>query len=131
GITVPIAAVSMGAVVIEKHFTLDKNLPGPDHKASLEPDELEEMVMAIRDVERALGDGIKMPTKEEEEIKKVARRSVVTAINIPKGTTIAEDMLDVKRPGIGIAPEYMDIIVGKKAEKNIRKDEIVTWKMVE
>jgi N-acetylneuraminate synthase/N,N'-diacetyllegionaminate synthase len=131
GIIVPIAAVSLGAVVIEKHFTLDKNLPGPDHKASLEPDELKEMVVAIRDVEKALGDGIKLPTKEEEKIKKVARRSVVAKIDIPQGTTIAEDMLDVKRPGIGIAPKYIDIIVGKKAEENIRKDEIVTWKMVE
>ena len=131
GITVPIAAVSLGAVVVEKHFTLDKDLPGPDHKASLEPDELEEMVVAIRDVEKALGDGIKIPTKEEEEIKKVARRSVVAKIDIPKGTTVAEDMLDVKRPGTGITPKYMDIIVGKKAEENIRKDEIVTWKVVE
>jgi len=131
GITVPIAAVSLGAVVIEKHFTLDKNLPGPDHKASLEPDELKEMVAAIRDVERALGDGIKRPTKEKEEIKKVARRSVVAKVDVPKGTTITGDMLDVKRPGTGIAPKYMDIIVGKKAKENIRKDEIVTWKMVE
>ena len=131
GTTVPIAAISLGAVVIEKHFTLDKNLPGPDHKASLEPDELEEMVVAIRDVEKALGDGIKRPTKEEEEIKKVVRRSVVAKIDIPKGTTIAEDMLDVKRPGIGIAPKYMAIVVGKKAEENIKKDEIVTWKMIE
>jgi len=131
GITVPIAAVSRGAVVIEKHITINKNLPGPDHKASLEPDELKEMVVAIRDVEKALGDGIKLPTKEEEEIKKVARRSVVAKVDIPKGTTIAKDMLNVKRPGIGIAPKYIDIIVGKKAEENIRKDEIVTWKMIE
>ena len=131
GTTVPIAAISLGAVVIEKHFTLDKNLPGPDHKASLEPDELEEMVVAIRDVEKALGDGIKRPTKEEEEIKKVVRRSVVAKIDIPKGTTIAEDMLDVKRPGTGIAPKYIDIIVGKKAKENIKKDEIVTWKIIE
>ncbi len=131
GTTVPIASVSLGAVVIEKHFTLDKDLPGPDHKASLEPGELEEMVVAIRDVEKALGDGIKRPTKEEEEIKKVARRSVVAKIDIPKGTIITEDMLDVKRPGTGIAPKYMDIIVRKKAEENIRKDEIVTWKMIE
>ena len=131
GITVPTAAVSLGAVVIEKHFTLDKNLPGPDHKASLEPDELKEMVVAIRDVEKALGDGIKISTKEEEKIKKVARRSVVVKADIPKGTTIAENMLGIKRPGTGIAPKYMDLIVGKKAKENIRKDEIVTWKMVE
>jgi N-acetylneuraminate synthase/N,N'-diacetyllegionaminate synthase len=130
GITVPVAAVSLGAVVVEKHFTLDKNLPGPDHKASLEPDELEEMVVAIRDVEKALGNGIKIPTKEEEEIKKVARRSVVAKVGIPKGTTIVEDMLDVKRPGWGIAPKYINIIVGKKTDENIKKDEIITWKMI-
>ena len=130
GITVPIAAVSLGAVVMEKHFTLDKNLPGPDHKASLEPDELKEMVVAIRDVEKALGDGIKRPTKEEEGIKKVARRSVVAKIDIPKGTIITEDMLDVKRPGWGIAPKYINIIVGKKTDENIKKDEIITWKMI-
>ena len=130
GITIPTAAVSLGAVMIEKHFTLDKNLPGPDHKASLEPDELKEMVGAIRDVEKALGTGIKIPTKEEEEIKKVARRSVVAKVGIPKGTTIAEYMLDVKRPGWGIAPKYINIIIGKKADENIKKDEIVTWKMI-
>ena len=127
GITVPIAAVSLGAVVIEKHFTLDKNLPGPDHKASLEPDELKEMVVAIRDVEKALGDGIKIPTKEEEEIKKVARRSVVAKVDIPEGAIITEDMLDVKRPGTGIAPKYFDLVVGRKAKENIKKDEIMMW----
>jgi len=130
GITVPIAAASLGAVVIEKHFTLDKNLLGPDHKASLEPDELEEMVVAIRDVEKALGSGIKQPTKEEEEIKKVARRSVVAKIDIANGATITGDMLDVKRPGTGIAPKYMGMIVGTKAKEDIRKDEIVTWKLI-
>jgi len=128
GITVPIAAVSRGAVVIEKHFTLDKNLPGPDHKASLEPDELKEMVVAIRDVEKALGDGIKLPTKEEEEIKKVARRSVVAKVDVPEGTTITADMLDVKRPGIGIEPVYFDFVVGRKAKENIKKDEIMMWR---
>ena len=130
GITVPIAAVSLGAVVIEKHFTLDKNLPGPDHKASLEPDELKEMVVAIRDVEKALGDGIKLPTKEEEKIKKVARRSVVAKVDIPKGTTITEDMLDVKRPGTGIAPKYWHSIVGRKAKENIKTDEIIAMRMI-
>ena len=131
GITVPIAAVALDACVIEKHFTLDRNLPGPDHKASLELDELKEMVKAIRDVEKALGDGIKRPTKEEDEIKKIARRSIVAKIDIPKGTIIAEDMLDVKRPGTGIKPKYIDMIVGKKAKENIRKDELVTREIIE
>jgi len=86
GITAPIAAVALGACVIEKHFTLDRNLPGPDHRASLEPDELKEMVKAIREVEKALGNGIKKPTKEEEKIKKVAGRSIVAKVDISKGT---------------------------------------------
>jgi N,N'-diacetyllegionaminate synthase len=131
GITVPIAAVALGACIIEKHFTLDRDLPGPDHKASLEPNELKEMVQAIRDVEKALGDGVKRPTKDEEEIKRAARRSIVAKVDIPKGTIIAEDMLDVKRPGTGIEPKYIDMIVGKKAKENIRKDELVTREMIE
>jgi N,N'-diacetyllegionaminate synthase len=106
-------------------------LPGPDHKASLEPNELKEMVQAIRDVEKALGDGVKRPTKDEEEIKRAARRSIVAKVDIPKGTIIAEDMLDVKRPGTGIEPKYIDMIVGKKAKENIRKDELVTREMIE
>ena len=131
GITASIAAVALGACVIEKHFTLDRNLLGPDHKASLEPDELKEMVKSIRDVEKALGNGVKIPTKEEEEIKRIARRSIVAKVDIPKGTTITEDMMDAKRPGRGIEPKSIDIIVGKKAKEDIRKDEIVTWKMIE
>jgi len=130
GITAPIAAVALGACVIEKHFTLDRNLPGPDHKASLEPDELKEMVKAIREVEKALGDGIKRPTKEEEEIKKVARRSIVAKVDIPEGAIVTEDMLDVKRPGTGIEPRYIDMIIGKKAKEDIKKDEIISLKMI-
>jgi len=131
GTTVPIAAASLGAVVIEKHFTLDRGLPGPDHKASLEPDELGEMVAAIRDVEKALGDGIKQPTETEEEIKKVVRKSVVAKVGIPEGTAITEDMLDIKRPGIGIAPKFMDMIMGRKAKEDIKKNDIITWKIIE
>ena len=127
GITVPIAAVALGACVIEKHFTLDRNLPGPDHKASLDPDELNEMVKAIRDVEKALGDGIKKPTKEEEEIKKVVRRSIVAKVDIPEGAIITEEMLDVKRPGAGIETRYFDFILGKKAREGIRSDELIDW----
>ncbi|NQE54222.1 hypothetical protein C5S29_11565 [ANME-1 cluster archaeon GoMg3.2] len=131
GITASIAAAALGACVIEKHFTLDRNLPGPDHKASLEPDELKEMVQAIRDVEKALGNGVKIPTKDEEEIKRIARRSIVAKVDIPKGTTITEDMMDAKRPGRGIEPKSIDMIVGEKAKEDIKKDEIVTWKMIE
>ena len=127
GITASIIAVALGACLIEKHFTLDRNLPGPDHKASLEPNELREMVKSIRDVEKALGDGVKRPTKEEEEIKKIVRRSIVAKVNIPKGTIIAEDMLDVKRPGTGIEPKYIVGIIGKRAKINIKKDDLITW----
>jgi N,N'-diacetyllegionaminate synthase len=127
GITASIASAALGAVLIEKHFTLDTSLPGPDHKASLEPDELKEMVRAIRDVEKALGDGIRKLTEDEERIKKVARRSIVAKVRIPKGTIITEDMLDLKRPGVGIEPKYLNDIIGKRAKKDIKPDELVTF----
>jgi len=126
-VTIPIAAVALGACVIEKHFTLDKNLPGPDHRASLEPDGLKQMVKAIRDVEKALGDGVKRPTKDEEEIKKVGRRSIVARTYIPKGTIITEDMLAIKRPGTGIEPKYVNRIIGRATKRNIKKDNLLLW----
>ena len=131
GIYAPIAAVALGAVVIEKHFTLDKNLPGPDHKASLNPEELKEMVNAIRLIEKALGDGIKRPTPEEEEIKKVARRSLVANVDIPKGTVIKKEMIAIKRPGTGIEPKYLNVVIGKRAKRDIKKDEVLKWNMIE
>jgi N-acetylneuraminate synthase/N,N'-diacetyllegionaminate synthase len=114
GITVPIAAAAMGACIIEKHFTLDKNLPGPDHRASLEPDELMAMVEAVRDVEKALGSGKKRLTAGEKDIKKAARRSIVAARDIPAGALITSAMLAIKRPGTGIAPGEQNAIIGKK-----------------
>jgi len=120
----------LGAAVIEKHFTLDKKLPGPDHKASLEPKELGEMVARIREVEKALGTGIKRPTKREDAIKKAVRRSIVARMDIPQGTVITEEMLDAKRPGTGIEPKNMGKIVGKKAKKNIKSDELITFEKV-
>ena len=131
GITVPIAAVALGACMIEKHFTLDRNLPGPDHKASLEPKELKELVQAIRDIEKALGDGIKQPTVDEKEIKKVARRSIVAKVDISEGTFITGDMLDVKRPGTGIEPKYMREIIGKRVKAYITKDDLIYWGAIE
>lgn len=125
--TVPTAAVALGAAIIEKHFTLDRKLPGPDQKASLEPDELREMVLHIREVEKALGDGIKKPTKSEEAIKKSVRRSIVARVNIPKGTTIVEDMLDLKRPSTGLDPKYLKKVIGKRAKKDIKVDEPITF----
>jgi len=130
GITVPIAAVALGACILEKHFTLDKNLPGPDHRASLEPEELKQMVQAIRDVEKARGDGIKKPTKEEEENKKAARRSIVAKVDIPKGAIIAEEMLDIKRPGTGIEPRYLNLVVDAKAVRGIKQNGAINWKML-
>ena len=127
GITVPIAAAALGATVIEKHFTLDRKLPGPDHKASLEPKELGEMVARIREVEKALGDGIKKSTKSEEAIKKTVRRSIVARVGIPRGTVIAEYMLNLKRPGTGLEPRYLKKVVGKRARKDIKADELITF----
>ncbi|MFC2006420.1 N-acetylneuraminate synthase [Chloroflexota bacterium] len=130
GITVPIAAVALGACVIEKHFTLDKKLPGPDHRVSLEPGELKEMVRAIRDVEKALGNGIKRLTTAEEENKKAARRSIVARVDIPTGAVITEEMLDIKRPGTGLEPKFINLIIAKKANKDIRSGEVITFSKV-
>jgi N-acetylneuraminate synthase/N,N'-diacetyllegionaminate synthase len=127
GIAVPAAAAALGAVMIEKHFTLNKNLSGPDHKASLEPRELQEMVSRIRRVEKAMGSGIKKPTKSEEATKMVVRKSIVARVDIPKGTVINKKMLDVKRPGTGLEPKYMEKIVGRKARTNIKADELITF----
>jgi N,N'-diacetyllegionaminate synthase len=125
GIEVPIAAVAMGASVIEKHFTLDKALPGPDHKASLEPDELIAMVSAIRHVERALGDGIKQPTASELKNKPIARKSIVAACSIRQGAVFSEHNLSVKRPGTGISPMRWDEVLGQVAQRDYQADELI------
>jgi len=130
GITAPIAAVSLGAKVIEKHFTLDKSMEGPDHKASLNPKELKKMVEEVRDVEKSLGDGIKKPTKEEEKIKKIARKSLVSSCKISKGQRITEDKIIIKRPGTGIKPKHMDKVIGKKSKTLIQEDELLKWEMI-
>lgn len=123
GITIPIAAVSMGACVIEKHFTLDKNMEGPDHLASLEPDELKIMVKNIRELEQALGDGIKKPSKSESKNINIGRKSLVAISPIKKGDLFTERNLGVKRPGNGISPMEWDNIVGKIANKDFDIDE--------
>lgn len=127
GIEVPVAAVAMGAKIIEKHFTLDKNLPGPDHKASLEPDELKEMVKEIRNIEIAFGDGIKKPNKSEIEIMKVARRSLIATRDIRAGEIIKESDITIKRPGTGILPKFKEIIIGIKLINDIKQDETFRW----
>ncbi len=125
GIIVPIAAASIGAKIIEKHFTLDKNMPGPDHKASLLPHELKEMVEAIRIVEKIKGDGHKRPTASELKNRDIARKSIVAAKNILAGEIFSSENLTVKRPGTGISPMLWDEIIGKKAIKNYKKDELI------
>ena len=130
GYTIPIASVALGACVIEKHFTLNRNLPGPDHKASLEPYEFKEMVKAVRDVQKALGDGVKKPTRDEEKIKRHMRRCIVAQYDIAKGVIITEDMLVTKRAGVGIEPKYIPNIIGCKAIKDIRRDEALAWRKI-
>ena len=115
GIEVPIAAVAMGATVVEKHFTLDRKMAGPDQAASLEPEELKDMVSAIRNIEHALGDGIKRPSKSEKKNIPIARRSIVARQSIKKGESFSEDNLTVKRPGTGISPMEWDKVLGKVA----------------
>jgi len=126
GIEVPIAAVALGATVIEKHFTLDRNMPGPDHKASLEPEELKEMVKAIRNIEKAIsGTGIKEPSKGELKNIVVARKSIVAIRTIHKGELLSEINITVKRPGNGISPMLWDEIMGKTAIKDFEPDDLI------
>lgn len=125
GIEIPLAAVALGATVVEKHFTLDRNMEGPDHKASLEPDELCAMVTGIRKVERALGDGIKAPAQAEIPNMAVARKSIVAARPIKKGDLLSEENMAVKRPGNGISPMHWDAFVGKVATRDYAEDELL------
>jgi N-acetylneuraminate synthase len=125
GISIPIAAVAMGAVIIEKHFTLDRTLPGPDHKASLEPDELKQMVKSIREVESALGSSIKQPALSELKNRLVARKSLVAAQDIRKGEPFTQDNLAVKRPGDGINPVHYWEWLGRIADRDYRQDDKV------
>jgi N,N'-diacetyllegionaminate synthase len=125
GIEVPIAAVTLGASVIEKHFTLDRNLPGPDHKASLEPKELKTMVRAIRNIEVALGDGIKRIMPSELANREVARKSIVARLPISVGQVLSEDNLTTKRPGTGISPMEWGNLLGKKAHRDYSVDELI------
>lgn len=126
GIEVPIAAVALGATVIEKHFTLDRNMEGPDHKASLEPTELKAMVSAIRNIEVAVGgDGIKHVSESERKNIAIARKSIVAACDIKKGEVFTEQNLTVKRPGSGISPMKWDDIVGMTAKKDFVEDELI------
>lgn len=125
GINVPLAAVAMGAKAIEKHFTLDKKMKGPDHAVSADPDELKSLISGIRDIEKAFGVGIKVPSEDEIEMKKSFRKSIVASTDIRKGETITDEKLSIKRPGTGISPKYFNFIVGKKAKRDINKDDLI------
>jgi len=125
GIEIPVAAVAMGATVIEKHFTLDKNMEGPDHKASLEPDEFKAMILAIRNIEKALGNGIKKPSPSELKNIRIARKSIVATRDIRKGEPFTEKNLTAKRPGTGISPMRWDEVVGQRACKDYKQDDLI------
>lgn len=125
GIEVPVAAVALGAKVIEKHFTLDRNLPGPDHKASLEPTELQAMVQAIRNIKVALGDGIKRVTASELKNKDIIRKSLVASEHIKMGDVFTENNITTKRPGLGLSPMRWDEIIGRKASRDFSIDELI------
>ncbi len=125
GIEIPIAAVAMGATIIEKHFTLDRNMDGPDHKASLEPDELAAMVEAIRNVELAMGNGIKEPASSEIKNIVIARKSIIASRNIKKGEILTEENLTTKRPGTGISPMKWYDVIGTKAVRDFMEDEMI------
>jgi N,N'-diacetyllegionaminate synthase len=128
GTEASIAAVALGAAVIEKHMTLDRNMEGPDHKASLEPIAFAGLVKNIRNVESSMGDGIKKPAECEKDIMRVARRSLVAKRKISKNRVITADDIDIKRPGTGIQAEFKDIIVGMKAKTDIDADSLIQWK---
>ena len=125
GMEVPLAAVALGARVIEKHITLDNSMAGPDHKASMEPPEFKKMAGAIRNVEKALGNGIKSPSQSENINKDIVRKSIVAARPIKKQETFSEENITVKRPGGGISPLFWDFLIGKKSGKDYNKDEYI------
>jgi N,N'-diacetyllegionaminate synthase len=127
GILMPLVAVSLGAVLIEKHFTLDRNAPGPDHKASMDPNDLKLLIKSLRDVEASLGDGRKRPSDVEEESRLFGRRSIVAAVDIRAHETIAQWMLTFKRPGSGLEPRHWEKVIGMTARRNIGKDTILQW----
>lgn len=130
GTHVAIAAVALGACFIEKHFTLDKGLPGPDHAASSTPDEFEALVKQVRDIEKALGTGRKAPCISEEEMRIVSRKGLVTTSEIGAGETFTSNNLGIKKPGNGLSPKYFDLVVGRKSKVNLPKDTVVTWDAV-
>ncbi len=131
GLEVAIAAVALGARIIEKHFTLDRNMEGPDHRASLVPAELNDLIRSIRNVEVALGDGEKKPAASEKAIAEVARRSLVAAQDINAGTTLTAAMIEIKRPGTGLSPRMLPSLLGREIRRNVHAGELFTLEMIE
>jgi sialic acid synthase SpsE len=131
GIEVALAAVAMGACILEKHFTLDRSLPGPDHRASAEPAELAGLVAAARKVEAALGNGVKRPVASEADTARLARKSLTAACDISAGTVLELDHIAIKRPGMGIPPRMRDRLVGRKTKVTITADTLFDWGMFE
>jgi sialic acid synthase SpsE len=132
GIAVPVASAALGAAFVEKHFTLDRTMEGPDHPFALEPNELEAMVAGIREAEAALGDGRKQGPGPEEskEMFRLARRSLIVTRDLPAGTVLDREMLTVKRPGFGIAPKHLELVIGRPLKVDAEADDILTWEMV-
>ncbi|MCK4724950.1 MAG: N-acetylneuraminate synthase, partial [Anaerolineales bacterium] len=131
GIELPIAAVALGANIIEKHFTLDHDLPGPDHRSSLEPEELRSMIIGIRKVESALGNGVKRPSNNELEIAKVARKSLIIAKDLKQGTILTNNMIVIQRPGTGLSPSMLDFVVGRRLTKDVKMGSLLSMDLFE
>lgn len=131
GLETALAAVALGACVIEKHFTIDRNLPGPDHRSSLEPVELRRLVTGIRLVEAALGDGVKRPAPAEADNRRVIRRSLAAAADLPSGAVLTRDVLRALRPATGISPLLLDAVVGRRLKRPLRADDIIVWDALE
>ena len=131
GTAIPAAAVALGAAVVEKHYTLDRSLPGPDHRFALEPDELRAMVAGVRQVEEGLGNGMRSgPAEEEQEMYRLARRSIVVARDVAAGKVLEAADLTVKRPGYGIKPSLLPYVIGRRAKKALASDDILTWDLI-
>ena len=129
-IEIAFAAVAMGARVIEKHFTLDQTMAGPDHKASLNPHQLKDMIQKIRNIEKSFGDGIKKPHRLELDTASVARRSLVAARTIPRGTVLQREDIEIKRPGTGLMPSQLNVVLGRKTLVEIKSDSLISMEML-
>jgi len=127
GTHIPLAAVALGAVTIEKHFTLDKEMEGPDHEVSMEPQELEDMINKIRDIQMSMGDGIKQPTPDEIKMRKAFRRSLVAKQDIEVGEKITKEKIEIKRPGTGIPPNNLELVIGREAKNELKKDDLIKF----